>query len=155
MLLLKSQFPSFEQRMCKNYYEQRIAKEFGEQLCSGATESSRSVDLVDQYASHTARREEFMKSLELAKRYRLRVTSVDYRTEVNCKFVCKSHDDHIVVTISHKSICLKNGDICKYTKNGTELCSHILYILLNKVQLEEDDCRLNQTAYTSTELMLG
>ena len=48
---------------------------------------------------------------------------------------------------------MKNGEICKYTKNGTELCSHILYILLNKVQLEEDDCRLNKIAYTTTELM--
>ena len=52
MLVLKSQFPSFEQGMCKNYYEQqRIAKEFGDQLCSGTTESSRSVThLVDQSA---------------------------------------------------------------------------------------------------------
>ena len=103
MLVLKFQFPSFEQGMCKNYYEQqRIAKEFGDQLCSGATESSRSVThLVDQSASHRADKEvraarkrtrcsqEFMKPLELAKRYRLCVTSVDYRTEVNCRFVCK------------------------------------------------------------------
>ena len=147
MLVLKSQFPSFEQGMCKNYYEQqRIAKEFDDQLCSGATESSRSVTyLVDQSASHrgdkevraarerTRRSQQFMKSLELAKRYRLCVISVDNRTEVNCKFVCKCPDDYIVVTISHKPICLKTGDICKYTKNGPELCSHILYILLNKV----------------------
>ena len=58
---------------------------------------------------------------------------------------------------SHTNQCLKNGDICKYTKNSAELCSHILYILLNKVQLEEDDCRLNQIAYTTSELksMLG
>ena len=41
--------------MCKNYYEQqRIAKEFGDQLCSQATESSRSVThLVDQSATTT------------------------------------------------------------------------------------------------------
>ena len=52
--------PSFEQGMCKNYYEQqRIAKEFGDQLCSGATESSRSVThLVDQSASHRADKED-------------------------------------------------------------------------------------------------
>ena len=88
--------------MRKNYYEQqRIAKQFGDQLCSGATESSRSVThLVDQSASHredkevraarkrTSRSQEFMKSLELAKRYRLCVTSVNYRTDVNCRFVC-------------------------------------------------------------------
>ena len=82
MLDLKSQFPSFEHGMCKNYYEQqRIAKEFGDQLCSGATESSRPVThLVGQSASHRADKEvcaapkrtrhsqEFMKSMELAKR---------------------------------------------------------------------------------------
>ena len=51
--------PSFERGMCKNYYgQQHIAKEFGDQLCSGATESSRSVThLVDQSASHRADKE--------------------------------------------------------------------------------------------------
>ena len=59
MLVLKSQFPSFEQGMCKNYYEeQRIAEKFGDQLCSGATESSRSVThLVDKSARHRADKE--------------------------------------------------------------------------------------------------
>ena len=125
MLVLKSQFPSFEEKMCKNYYEQSAKLCSGDQLCSGATETPRSVThLVDQSASHradkevraarksTRRSQEFMKSLELAKRYRLCVTTVDYRTEVNCRFVCKCRDDDIAVTISHKSICLKNGDVC-------------------------------------------
>ena len=115
--------PSFEQGLCKNYYEQqRVAKEFGDQLCSGTAESSRSVaHLVDESASHRADKEvraahkrtrrsrEFIKSLELAKRYRLCVTSVDCRTEVNCRFVCKCHDDEIIITIAHKPVCLKNG----------------------------------------------
>ena len=57
MQVLKSQFPSFEQGMRKNYYEQQRSK-FGDQLCSGATESSRSVThLVDQSASHRADKE--------------------------------------------------------------------------------------------------
>ncbi|CAB3993049.1 Hypothetical predicted protein [Paramuricea clavata] len=158
--------PSFEQGICKSYYEQqRTAKEFADQLCSGFTEISRSVThRVDQSASHRADKEvrsahtrtrhsqEFTRSLELAKRYRLCVTSVDYRTEVNCRFVCKCHDDDIIVTIAHKPLCLKNGDICKYTRNGTQVCSHILYVLLNKVGLEEDDGRLDQIAYTTSEL---
>ena len=65
--------------------------------------------------------------------YRLCVTSVDYRftehgrTEVNCRFVCKCHDDDIIVTIAHKPKCLKNGDICKYTRNGTQVCTAISY----------------------------
>ncbi len=145
--------PSFEQGLCNNYYEQqRVAKEFGDQLCPGTAESSRSVaHLVDESASQRADKEvraahkktrrsrEFTKSLELAKRYRLCVTSVDCRTEVNCRFVCKCHDDEIIITIAHKPGCLKNGDICKYKKNGTQVFSHILYILLNKLDLEEGD----------------
>ena len=147
--------PSFEQGICKSYYEQqRTAKEFADQLCSRSTEMSRSVThRVDQSASHradkevhsahtrTRRSQEFTRSLELAKHYRLCVTSVDYRTEVNCRFVCKCHDDDIIVMIAHKPKCLKNGDICKYTRNGTQVCSHILYVL-----------RLNQIAYTTSEL---
>ena len=84
-----------------------------------------------------------------SKRYRS-VTSVDYRIEVNCRFVCKCHADDIIVTIAHKPICFKNGDICKYTRNGIQVCSHILYVLLNKVELEEDDGRLNQIAHTTS-----
>ena len=48
--------PSFEQRICKSYYEQqRTAKESADQLCPGSTEMSRSVThRVDQSASHRA-----------------------------------------------------------------------------------------------------
>jgi hypothetical protein len=117
------------------------------------------IEQIKKSVQHTKGQgaQEFIKSLELAKRYRLCVTSVDCRTEVNCRFVCKCRDDEIIITIAHKPVCLKNGDICKYTKNGTQVCSHILYTLLNKLDLEEDDFRLNQIAFTTSELksMLG
>lgn len=88
------------------YEQQRVAKEFGNQLCSGVVEQTRSIaHSVDQSASHraqkkvravhkrTKRSKEFKKSLELAKRHRLVVTSVDYRTEVKSRVICRCQDD--------------------------------------------------------------
>lgn len=152
--------PSTKNGISKNYYEQqRVAKEFGDQLFSGIVEQTRSVaHLVDQSASHradkevraankrTKRSKEFIKSLELAKRYKLHVTYVDYRTEVNCRFICRCQNDEFVVTIAHKPSCVKSGDLCKYTKNGTQVCSHTLWVILNKLRLHEDDERLMQVA---------
>lgn len=119
---------------------------------------------MDQSASHradkevraankrTKRSKEFIKSLELARRYRLQMTYGDYRTEVNCRFICRCQNDEFVVTIAHKPSCVKSGDLCKYTKNGTQVCSRILWVIRNKLRLNEEDKRLMQVAYTTTKL---
>lgn len=77
---------------------------------------------------------------------------MDYRTNVNCRFICRCQNDEFVATIAHKPSCVKSGDLCKYTKNGTQVCSHILWVILNKLHLYEDDERLMQVTYATTEL---